>query len=111
MTDREKMMIEAYIPSPPDETLGFDEFYVRDKAGRVRRVMVVEILPHKNTMTYGVIESGSYRRIDAGNGSDFVGFTRGQLYDNRNDCRNNTHDWVDDWERLRALQQGKKAKP
>ena len=110
MTDREKMMIEAYIPSPPDETLGFDEFYVRDTAGRVRRVRVVEILPHNHSMTYGLVEISTGRRIDAGNGSEFVGFTRGQMYDNRNDCRDNTHDWVDDWERLRALQQGTKAR-
>lgn len=104
MTDREKMMIEAYIPSPPDETLGFEEFYVRDTADRVRRVHVVSILPHDDRLTYGVVEVGTGRRIDAGWSSDFIGFERGKLYDNKDDCRSYTHDWFDGWEQLRKIQ-------
>lgn len=104
MTERQRQMIEAYIPSPPDETLGFEEFYVRDTADRVRRVRVVHILPHDDRNTYGVFEIATGRRVDAGWGSEFIGFNRGELYDNKDDCRNFTHKWFDGWEQLRKIQ-------
>lgn len=110
MTDRQRQMIEAYIPSQPDETLGFEEFYVRDTADRVRRVRVVDILPHEDRTTYGVVEVSTGRRIDAGWSSDFIGFERGKLYDNKDDCRNYTHDWFDGWEQLRKVQREEEQK-
>lgn len=35
MTDREKLMIEAYIPSPRDESLEDFEYYVKADNGRI----------------------------------------------------------------------------
>lgn len=34
----------------------------------------------------------------------------GALYDNKEDCRNNTHPWYNYWERLRELQQKEEKK-
>ena len=104
MTDRERQLIEAYLPHPRDPELEDGEYFVRDLAGRVRKVYVRNIFPHEYRTEYGVHEVGTNRRIDAGYGSEFRGFRMGHLYDNRQDCKDYTHDMYDDWERLRDLQ-------
>ena len=105
MTDREKQMIEAYIPSPRDPDLAFDEYYVCDKADRVRKVRIVSFLPYGDEMTYGVVETSTGRKVDAGYDSCFVGFRNSQLYDNKDDCRHQTHLLYAGWEYLRKLQE------
>ena len=105
MTDRQKQMIETYLPSPPDPELGFNEYYVLDKADRVRKVHMREILPNGDDTTYGVYEVSSGRRIDAGWDSEFIGFRMSALYDNKQDCRDQTHMMYDGWENLRRLQE------
>lgn len=104
MTDRQKQMIDAYLPSPPDPTLDFDEYYVLDKAGRVRKVRMRDILLHGDDTTYGVVEVSTGRRIDAGWDSEYIGFRMSALYDNKQDCRDQTHMMYDGWEYLRRLQ-------
>ena len=105
MTERQKQMIEAYIPHPRDATLGFNEYYVKDTAERIRKVFIRDILPHDFETTYGVYEVSSGRRIDAGWGNEFVGFPMRSLYDNKQDCKDDTHLIYNDWEALRKLQE------
>ena len=93
MTDRERQMIASYLPNPPDEDRTANEYFVLDTGG-----------PYNDITTYGVYESSTGRRVDAGYGSQFVGFRMGRMYDNREDCRNMTHEMYDGWERLRELQ-------
>lgn len=104
MTDRERQLIEAYLPNPPDPELGFMDYYVRDTADRVRKVHVSDFFPHEETMEYDVYEISTGKRIDSGWADRWRGFHRGQLYDNREDCRNHEHDWYDGWEELRRIQ-------
>ena len=105
MTEREKAMIEAYLPNPRDPELGDDEYYVLDTAGKVRRVYVSSICPcGEYDTTYGCNEVSTNRRIDAGWGSWYTGFKRSNMYDNKIDCRNQTHFMYDNWEKLRELQ-------
>lgn len=105
MTDKEKKLIEAYIPHPRDPELGFDEYYVRDTADRIRKVYITDIWPHEDAETYGVREVSTGHRIDAGWGSEWIGFYKYVLYDNKEDCKNNSHLLYNDWEHLRELQQ------
>lgn len=105
MTEREKQLIAGYLPNPRDPELQEDEYYVRDSAGRVRKVYVRDIWPHDESTEYGVYEVGTGRRIDAGYGDLFRGFRKGHMYDNREDCRNHEHEMYDGWEELREIQQ------
>lgn len=105
MTDREQQMIEAYIPSPRDETLGFGEYYylqTTSTGDRVIRVTVHDILPHEDGTEYGIYQG--HRRIDAGYDDWSRGVRMHDLYDNREDCKNFTHMMYDGWEHLRELQ-------
>ena len=104
LSEREEKMIAAYLPHPRDPELGEGEYYVLDSANRVRRVYVTEILPDKENMTFGVRESATGKRIDAGYGSPFIGFRMAQMYDNKQDCRDCTHLLYDNWEKLRKRQ-------
>ena len=104
MTERQKQLIEYYLPNPRDPELGDDEYYVRDGAGRVRKVYLRDIWLHDESTEYGVYEVGTGRRIDAGYGNPFRGFRMGEIYDNREDCRNHEHDMFDGWEHLREIQ-------
>jgi len=105
MTDRQRQLISYYLPHPRDPKLGFNEYYVRDVADRIRKVEVREILPYDNETTYGVYEVSSGRRIDAGYSSPWVGFRKYALYDNKEDCRDQSHLLYDGWEELRELQE------
>ena len=105
MTEREKMMIEAYIPSPRDPDLPENEYYCRDINERIHRVYISDICPgglNEGTF-YGVRYSGSGKRFDSGDG---FGRTRmSQLYDSKADCRDMTHLGYEGWEKLRMLQE------
>ncbi len=109
MTDREHQMIEEYLPNPPDPDLAHDEFYYLQstmKGEQVIRVFALDILPHKDGTEYGIYQMrGSHlRRVDVGYGDPSRGCHRGELYDNRQDCKDRTHWWEDRWEELRELQ-------
>lgn len=104
MTDRQRQMIDYYLPHARDPELEDGEYYVRDGAGRVRKVYVRDIWLHDESTEYGVYEVGTGRRIDAGYGNPFRGFRMGEIYDNREDCRNHEHDMFDGWELLREIQ-------
>lgn len=106
MTDRERLMIQEYLPNPPDPTLEFDEFYFLQN-NRVIRVYALDCFPHKDDTCYGLYTKRGSRlvRVDEGWGDPFHGAYRHELYDNKEDCRNQTHSWFDRWEELRELQQ------
>ena len=91
MTDRQRQLIEAYLPHERDMELGDFEYYVLDTNDRVRKVKIRAILPHGDYITYGVYEVSSGRRIDAGWGSENIGFRKANLYDNKEDCKQQAH--------------------
>ena len=106
MTDRQRELIAFYIPSPRDETLEPGEYYVKDTADRIRKVYLIDIFPHGEDTEYGAYEVGTNRRIYADYEKDpYRGFRKCFLYDNREDCRDNTHSWYDNWEELREIQE------
>ena len=108
MTDRQKQMIEGYLPSPRDPELDPFDYYVEDMRGRAVRVHISTIAATKDTTIYQV-------RTDAGrlvhgvwetDPDTFGGgwYTKANLYDNKTDCLNSTHCGYDYWEELRELQ-------
>lgn len=106
MTDREKELIAAYIPSPRDTTLGDFEYYVKDLSGHVQRVEITNILPlldDNDETIYLVVQSATRKRVKGW--QKYGGFTMGYLYDNRQDCKDCTHNCFSRWERLREIQQ------
>ena len=106
MTDRQKQMIESYLPHPKDETLKENEYYVLDTADRVRKVYIRSIFCHSGDRedTYDCYEVSTGRRIDAGWDDIWIGFRRGELYDNKQDCKDRTHSMYAYWEELRKVQ-------
>lgn len=109
MTDRERELCLFYIPGEPDGTLGAEEFYwLQPTLGgdRVIRVYALDVLPRHDGTEYGIYQkrSGDMVRIDAGYGDPFRGVPRSALYDNKADCKAQTHMLFDGWERLRQLQ-------
>ena len=106
MTDRQKQMIEAYIPSEPDKTLDFLEYYILDDYDKVQKVFVRDINPSINDdrTYYGVHYSSTGNRYSGGYG--YGRTPKSALYDNKDDCRRQTHMMYDNWEYLRELQKG-----
>lgn len=110
MTDLERQLIAAYIPSPPDPELGFMDFFMLDSADRVIKVHIVSISLTGNGNIYEVLQSrgvsgyaGVYNAM--GESGEFPGwYYMWALYDNKQDCRDGTHTLCDGWERLRELQ-------
>ena len=109
--ERTRQMIAAYIPNPRDPDLGPEEYYYRQSTARgeqVIKVRITNIFPGQpgQPMEYGIsqIRSDGPRWVDVGWGSPFRGAYLSQLYDNKQDCRDQTHQWVEDWERLREIQ-------
>ena len=114
MTDRQRKMIEGYIPTPPDPELeqGF-EYYMLDSADRVIKVRIVSIASHDERDIYRVIRENGQGVYNASGMAGF-GFYEGwyyksALYDNKTDCRNQEHLMYDGWEQLRELQRKEAA--
>ena len=95
--------IEIYIPSPRDKSLRpYCDYYV-NQSGRVKRGHVrdtymtddgddlVGLVDDRGRQIHGLWEFDSFRRCE--------------LYDNADDCRNQTHGAYDDWEALRKIQE------
>lgn len=102
MTERQSQLIEAYIPSPRDESLDFDEYYVKDNIGRIYKVHIRDIYPHGEETLYGVYTDGG-RHIKCWC-DDIGGYPKRHLYDNKTDCQDDTHSLYDNWETLREIQ-------
>lgn len=103
MTEREKQLIEGYIPSPRDTTLKDFEYYVKDLNGRVQKVEITDILPFGETTLYRVVQADTRKQIK--NFRKYDAFLMCDMYDNKTDCRDNTHIAYDNWEYLRKIQQ------
>lgn len=109
--DRTRQKIEQYLPNPPDPELGFSEYYYLQstmKGEQVIKVKVTGIFPGEMHQPdeYEIyqIRADGLRWVDVGWGNRCRGAFMSQLYDNRQDCRDQTHPWVEDWEELRELQ-------
>lgn len=104
MTEREKQMIETYLPHPRDPELEKCEYYVLDQAGRVQRVEMTDILSHfDGEDELVVVQAGTRKKVTGW--MEFGGFPVSDLYDNREDCRDRTHTGIAYWERLRKAEE------
>lgn len=109
MTDREKRLIEEYIPSPRDQELGLFQYYVQDLSDRVQKVEITNICPWLDAeTTYNVVQVDTRKRVKGWRKCET--FAMSDLYDNKQDCRNRTHSCYSYWERLREIQQKEAAK-
>lgn len=110
--------IACYLPHYPDPELDYGEYYFlqNTKSGsRVIKVFVRSIYPGRhNRKEYEIIQerkNDKWARIDArGDGDRDRGAYMAELYDNKEDCRNQTHMIADDWEKLRELQMKEEGK-
>ena len=108
MTDRQKQLIEGYLPTPPDPELEQGEYYVLDMRDRPTKVRIVNIAPHDDETIYQVVTPagrlvhGPYETADGLFGGGW--YYKSSLYDNKQDCKDSVHSWFHDWEELRALQ-------
>lgn len=101
--------IDAYIPHKPDTDLDDNQYYFRLwNSDRVIKVYPMDVLPiDMDTTEYLCYQKVGFRLIwvDVNcDGDRFRGANMGRLYDNKQDCKNMTHDWYDDWETLRKAQ-------
>lgn len=114
MTDRQRQMIEAYIPGEPDPTLDFGEYYMLDSADRVIRVRAYSIATGDNEAEIREVITAGARPHPVYNASGEYSRLPGwyymrALYDNKQDCRDQTHMIYDGWERLRDIQEAEHA--
>lgn len=100
--EKTRRQIEAYIPSPRDKSLGFNEYYVNQN-GRVKRGHVCELFETDDGDDLLGLVDDRGRQIHGL--WEFDSFRRCELYDNEADCRNQTHGAYDGWEQLRRMQE------
>lgn len=104
MTEREKQLIEAYIPSPRDTTLGEFQYYVKDSSGRIQKVEITDIYSCADGETlYRVVQADTRRQVKGWRKYD--GYAMSELYDNKQDCKDEIHIGYSCWEQLREIQQ------
>ncbi len=104
MTEREKRLIESYIPNPRDKSLGDDEYYILDDANRVQKVYITDIAMNSyGEDIYGVRYASSGRHF-LKDGA-YLTVHMYDLYDNKEDCKNGEHFIYENWEKLRKLQE------
>ena len=109
MTDYERELIKKCLPNPPDPELEFGEYYYLQYTWgkpRVIKVTAFDVFPMEDGIEYGIYQKRGQKhvRIDAGYGNPFRGVRKNDLYDNTQDCRDQTHMYEDRWEQLRELQ-------
>lgn len=109
MTDRERQLIEGYIPHPKDPDLEFGEYYVLDMANRVQRVRVRDIAWDKYDVEIfrvvtksGKTVHGVREETEETYGGGW--YSKANLYDNKEDCKAETHSMCHYWEELRKIQ-------
>lgn len=99
---KRRELAEKYIPSPRDETLDEDEYYVLSVNGVVQKGWISDIAADRyGNELYRLRNSkGIVRSWD----SDSLGYTQKMnLYDNKKDCKAETHYCYNDWEELRNV--------
>ena len=111
MTEQERRDIEYYLPGDPDPMLDEGEYYyLQNLSGteRVIRVFPLDIFPTKHGTQYGLYrrKGGRLVWVETGWGDRTHGVSMGDLYDNKEDCRNQTHGGCSWWQQLRKIQRG-----
>ena len=102
--EQTRKKIEAYIPSPRDKSLRpYCDYYVNQN-GRVKLGHVRDTYMNDDGEDLLGLVDDHGRKIHVL--WEFDSFRRCELYDNEEDCRNQTHGAYDDWEALRAMQEG-----
>ena len=114
LTEREQEMIRFYLPGEPDPELEEGEYYYLQTTAageRVIRVFPIDIYPYEHGTEYGIYQTRSGRlcRVDTGAGP-YHGVTKAMLYDNKTDCRDQSHMFFDRWEELRERQREEQEK-
>ena len=109
MTDRQKQMIEGYLPHPRDPELDPLDYYVEDMLGRAVHVYIGQIAVNSYGTTIYQVRTESGRLVHGPYETDselFGGgwYTMGSLYDNKEDCVHSAHSMYDRWEELREIQ-------
>ncbi len=107
--ERTRQMIETYLPNPPDPTLEDGEYYYLQstmKGEQIIKVFPLDIFPVRDGTEYGIYQKrgGQLRWVDVGYGEHTRGCRMHDLYDNKQDCKDRTHYWDDNWEQLRKIQ-------
>ena len=111
LDDRIIRMINSYLRNPPDATLELSEYYYRRETSRgpqVIRVFALDALPYKDGTEYLLYQQRGHRWywVDAyGAGDRNRGAVMADLYDNYQDCKDQTHRFYNNWEMLREKQQ------
>jgi len=110
MTDRQKRMIEGYLPNKRDPELPEMEYYVEDSRGRAVRVHIWNIAYDRSDRAIYQVTTDSGQLIHGPHECDTDTFGGGwyhksALYDNKTDCKNWEHVMYDDWEQLRKIQE------
>lgn len=80
-----------------DTTLDRDEYYVEDVHGKVVKGRVVTLYIDEYGKSKYILCNGR-GKIDSGMDA-YGGFTLGNMYDNKDDCRASIHFMYDNWER------------
>lgn len=109
MTDRERQLIEAYLPHPRDPELDELDYYVEDARGRAVTVHIERIAYSRDDRTIYQVRTESGRLVHGcwESEPDLMGggwYAKAHLYDNREDCLHCEHSMYDNWEALRDLQ-------
>ena len=110
MTDRQRQMIEGYLPNLRDPDLGQFDYYVEDARGRAVVVHIQNIAYDRYDNTIYQVRTDSGRLVHGPfeTSPDLMGgswYTMANLYDNKKDCIYSTHCMFSGWEELRKLQQ------
>lgn len=103
MTEIEKELIETYIPHKRDKNLEEYEYYILTANDTVQKGVVRDIAFNARGEDLFCLWNGrGVVRSWASNNMGYV--TKRHLYDNKQDCKDQTHFAYDDWEKLRELE-------
>ena len=102
LTEREQELIETYIPHERDKNLDEDEYYVLTANNTIQKGVVRDLA--FNARGDDLYRLWNKRGIVHCWASDNMGYvTKRHMYDNKQDCEDQTHFAYDDWEKLREL--------
>ena len=92
MTEREKELIEAYIPSPRDTALGDFQYYAQDLSGRIQKVEITDICPRANGETvyyFELFANNGEKLLSSEEYTTYVGAVNGIQTHKNNISKNN----------------------
>jgi hypothetical protein len=86
-----------YILRDRDETLDEFEYYVEDINGKIQKGWICELYFNCHANREMCILRNNRGKIKSWR-DDYGGFAKSDLYDNKDDCRENAHAFFDGWE-------------